>query len=63
MKAPPLVAGGETMTEMVKTTRRLAKSGEVVLLSPAAASFDRFKNAGDRGDQFRTAVRKLGLQS
>lgn len=59
VKPPPLVVGGETMKEMVKTARKFAKSGDVVLLSPAAASFDRFKNAGDRGDQFRAVVHKL----
>lgn len=60
LKAPACVSGGETMSEMVKTARKFAKSGDVVLLSPAAASFDRFKNASDRGDQFRDAIQKLG---
>jgi UDP-N-acetylmuramoylalanine--D-glutamate ligase len=56
---PPLVSGGETMAAMVGTARKFAKPGDVVLLSPAAASFDRFKNATDRGDQFRAAVTAL----
>jgi UDP-N-acetylmuramoylalanine--D-glutamate ligase len=37
----------------------IAKSGEVVLLSPACASFDLFDNYAQRGDFFRTAVNGL----
>lgn len=59
LKPPPCVSGGATMSEMVKTARKFAKSGDVVLLSPAAASFDRFRNASDRGDQFRAAVQNF----
>ena len=43
-------------------TRRaaaLAQPGDVVLLSPAAASFGLFKNYADRGEQFVAAVQKL----
>ncbi len=42
--------------EAVQTATRLANSGDVVLLSPACASFDLFKNYEDRGEQFRSAV-------
>ncbi len=45
--------------EAVALAASLAKPGQVVLLSPACASFDLFKNYIDRGDQFRTAVQKL----
>ena len=38
-----------------------ARKGGTVLLSPACASFDLFKNYIDRGDQFRAAVQKLHL--
>lgn len=46
--------------EAVQVAARLAQPGEVVLLSPACASFDLFKNYVDRGDQFRAAVAQLG---
>jgi UDP-N-acetylmuramoylalanine--D-glutamate ligase len=38
---------------------KMAKKGEAVLLSPACASFDLFKNYEDRGRQFKKAVRDL----
>ena len=48
-----------TMTEIVQTATSHAKPGSVVVLSPAHASFDMFKNYQDRGDQFKAAVKKL----
>ena len=49
-------AGAE---EAVKVSQKLAESGEVVLLSPACASFDLFENYEDRGRQFKKAVKSL----
>jgi UDP-N-acetylmuramoylalanine--D-glutamate ligase len=37
----------------------MSKPGEAVLLSPACASFDLFKNYEDRGRQFKAAVKQL----
>jgi UDP-N-acetylmuramoylalanine--D-glutamate ligase len=45
--------------EAVRSARQLAKPGDTVLLSPACASFDLFKNFEDRGEQFRKAVENL----
>lgn len=45
--------------EAVKAAFHFATKGDVVLLSPACASFDLFKNYEDRGRQFKEAVRDL----
>ncbi|WP_369047825.1 UDP-N-acetylmuramoyl-L-alanine--D-glutamate ligase [Tenacibaculum sp. UWU-22] len=49
-------AGAE---EAVKVANKLADRGDVVLLSPACASFDLFENYQDRGKKFKQAVRNL----
>lgn len=54
-----IVTGLTKMTEIVQKTSELAEPGDVVLLSPACASFGLFENYKDRGDQFKTEVGKL----
>ncbi|WP_298479232.1 UDP-N-acetylmuramoyl-L-alanine--D-glutamate ligase [uncultured Maribacter sp.] len=47
------------MEEAVKVAYKIAERGEAVLLSPACASFDLFKNYEDRGNQFKAAIKNL----
>ena len=49
----------KTMKEAVQKARAVAKTGDIVLLSPGAASFNLFENEFDRGEQFREEVRNL----
>ncbi|MEQ1584994.1 MAG: UDP-N-acetylmuramoyl-L-alanine--D-glutamate ligase [Cyclobacteriaceae bacterium] len=49
----------QTVKELVRMALQSARQGDVVLLSPACASFDLFKNYEDRGNQFREAVHEL----
>ncbi len=52
-----------SMSEAIKKGREFASPGDVVLLSPACASFDMFQNYEDRGNQFKEAVRLLNFKS
>lgn len=53
------IVESQKMSDAIAQAGDLASHGEVVLLSPACASFDLFKNYEDRGDQFREEVKKL----
>jgi UDP-N-acetylmuramoylalanine--D-glutamate ligase len=55
----PLILDTQSAHDAVHTAFQVANKGEVVLLSPACASFDLFKNYEDRGDQFKKAVKEL----
>ena len=54
-----IIVETQFMSEAVKIAYKVASGGDRVLLSPACASFDLFKNYEDRGQQFKAAVRQL----
>jgi UDP-N-acetylmuramoylalanine--D-glutamate ligase len=54
----PIIETNNT-NDAVREAYEHATSGDCVLLSPACASFDLFKNYEDRGEQFKEAVRAL----
>ncbi|MFK8287685.1 UDP-N-acetylmuramoyl-L-alanine--D-glutamate ligase [Capnocytophaga canimorsus] len=49
----------QSMEEAVSLSKQFAKNGDTVLLSPACASFDLFKNYEERGNEFKKEVEKL----
>lgn len=55
----PTIIETSSAEEAVGVAYRLGKKGDVVLLSPACASFDLFENYEDRGNKFKIAVRAL----
>ena len=48
-----------SLEDAVRRARQLAKPGQVVLFSPASASFDMFRNFAERGDKFKELVNEL----
>jgi UDP-N-acetylmuramoylalanine--D-glutamate ligase len=55
----PSIQETQSVPELVRMALKAANEGDIVLLSPACASFDLFRNYEDRGDQFRKAVQEL----
>ncbi len=53
------IVNTSTMAEAVHGAFHFAGKGDVILLSPACASFDLFKNYEDRGNQFKQVVKEL----
>ena len=54
-----IIEGAKNMEQVITAASKLAVPGDVVILSPAAASFDKFKNYKDRGNQFKEEVKRL----
>jgi len=54
-----LIVNTTSAVDAVQSAFHFATKGDVVLLSPACASFDLFKNYEDRGNQFKQAVKDL----
>ena len=54
-----VIVSTDNITDAVSSAYKISKPGDVVLLSPACASFDLFKSFEERGDQFKEEVRKL----
>lgn len=57
------VHAANSMAEAVASAKNVAVSGDVVLLSPACASFDWYRSYGERGDDFIACVASLGTSS
>ena len=49
----------KNMSEAVFNANRLSKSGDIVILSPACASFDLYNNFEERGNHFKLLVREI----
>ena len=49
----------DSLEDTVKKAQKYAKKGQIVLFSPASASFDMFKNFADRGEKFKNLVNKI----
>ena len=58
-KVVDLIVNTESAEDAVRSAYHFSAPGDVVLLSPACASFDLFENFEDRGNKFKEAVKGL----
>jgi UDP-N-acetylmuramoylalanine--D-glutamate ligase len=61
-QARPALASARDLEEAVAAAWRLARPGDVVLLSPACTSFDAYENFEERGRHFRALVQALAKE-
>ena len=54
-----ILAGCSGFINAIDIAKKSARKGEVVLFSPASASFDMFKNFADRGEKFKKLVNNI----
>lgn len=54
-----IIQGGNSISDIVEQANKISGLNEIVLFSPACASFDMFDNYKDRGEKFKIAVNKL----
>jgi UDP-N-acetylmuramoylalanine--D-glutamate ligase len=57
----PVIRESQSMEDAIAQAQSLSEPGDVVLLSPACASFDLFKNYEDRGNQFKAIVQSMAV--
>ncbi|MPM96570.1 UDP-N-acetylmuramoylalanine--D-glutamate ligase [bioreactor metagenome] len=58
-KGSPDIVAVDDFDDAVKTAARAAREGDVVILSPASASFDHFRNFMERGKRFKDIINSL----
>jgi UDP-N-acetylmuramoylalanine--D-glutamate ligase len=56
---PLKITNHKLMKEAVLLAYKDAEAGDIVLLSPACASYDMYKNYKERGDEYKSIVEKL----
>lgn len=49
----------DSLKKVVETANKIAQKGDIVLFSPASASFDMFKNFAERGELFKEYVKEI----